>query len=420
MNSISDPTHANLSPKRVLFIAPHPFLEWRGSPLRVNHNVRVLAELGYDVDLLVMPFGKTPDDLPAAVTVHRPKNLFRRTGLPIGPSVWKALYDILLAALALRLTRRYRYAVIHGVEEAGAIAAWLGRRRTVPTVYEKHSDPASYRKGLLRNAVMAGYARLEGYAITRSAAVIATGPGLADQVRTRFPGKPVHHIFDIPSSRAEADDTQAAALHKEYAPEPGHRLAAYAGSFAVYQGIDLLFDAIPETVKRFPEARFLIIGGSQTEIAERAKQMEAKNARDAVRFIGRVPPERLPHYLRAADVLLSPRSGGVNTPLKILDYLKAGRPVVAADSEANRLLLNEDVALTPPPDPARFADAIAELMRDDARRARMGQAARKLYEAHYSYPLFKNRLDQCYRGLRAGGGTGGWQKKAELNDRRES
>jgi glycosyltransferase involved in cell wall biosynthesis len=381
---------------KILFIAPQPFLLWRGSPLRVGFNVRALSELGFDVDLAVMPFGETPADLPAAVTVHRPRNLWGRSGIPIGPSLWKALYDIPLYRLARRLAQCNRYTAIHGVEEAGLMAGRLGRRQGVPAIYEKHSDPASYRKGFLRNGVMSLYARMEEHAAQQAAAVIATGAGLADQVRARFPDKPVHAIADIPSSLVEADDREAARLRARLAPEPEHRLAAYVGSFAVYQGIDLLFAAIPQTVARFPGARFLIVGGSHAEIAQRRREMETAGVGHAVHFAGCLPPAQLPHWLRAADVLLSPRAAGVNTPLKILDYMKVGRPIVAADSAANRLLLDETVARTTPARPDAFAAAVADLMRDDELRARMGIRARARIAKEYSYPLFRERLRQCY------------------------
>ncbi|MDA0578448.1 MAG: hypothetical protein O3B24_10165, partial [Verrucomicrobia bacterium] len=55
--------------KRVLFIAPQPFLEWRGSPLRVSFNLRALTELGYEVDLLTFPFGDAVE-IPGAI-IHR-------------------------------------------------------------------------------------------------------------------------------------------------------------------------------------------------------------------------------------------------------------------------------------------------------------------------------------------------------------
>ncbi len=389
-------------PPRVLFIAPQPFLEWRGSPLRVNFNVRALAELGYRVDLLVMPFGRTPDDLPAAVTVHRPRNLFGRPGIPIGPSAWKALYDVLLARKAAALARRHTYAVLHGVEEAGLIAGWLGRKRRTPVVYEKHSDTASYRQGFLRNRVMAVYARLDQWAVHLADAMVVTGPGLAEQARRRFPGKSIHPIFDLPSSQVEPDENEARRLRNQFAPDPGSRLAAYAGSFATYQGIDLLFAAIPGVVARFPEARFLIVGGTKQEIAQRRQALERHGVKDRVHFVGRVPPETLPHYLRAADVLLSPRGSGSNTPLKILDYMKAGRPIVATDCAANRILLTEEIALTPKPTADDFADCVAELMRDDPRRRRMGQAARRVIEERFSYARFRQLLSDCYREVGAG------------------
>lgn len=384
---------------RVLFIAPQPFLEWRGSPLRVYFSVLALAELGFTVDLLVMPFGDTPDGLPESVTLHRPRNRFGRRGISIGPSAWKALYDLLLIVKARRLLSQNRYVAIHGVEEAGAIAGLLGRSRKLPVIFEKHSDPASYRRGMVRNLVMAAYARIERYAIRRAAAVIVTGPGLKKQVLEAFPDQTVHAIADMPSSLESPDDAEAARLRHLFAPGAGERLAAYAGSFALYQGITLLFDAIPETLNRFPAARFLIIGGAPAEIAHWQGQLDRLGVGARVTFAGRIPPKTLPHYLRAADVLLSPRAAGSNTPLKILDYLKAGRPIVAADCEANRLILDETVALMPPPTATAFAEAIAALMRDDPRREQMGQNAQTLMAQHYSYACFKSRLAECYAPL---------------------
>lgn len=392
-------TAAGPSAKRVLLIAPQPFLEWRGSPLRVYFNALALAELGYTVDLLVMPFGQTPDDLPGAITVHRPRNVFRRRSIPIGPSFWKAIFDVPLTICAQRLLSRHAYTVLHGIEEAGAIAGFLGMRWGIPTVFEKHSDPGAYRRGFLRNRVMAAYARVERYAIRRAAAVIVTGPGLERQVRAAFPRTPLFAIADMPSSRVAPDDAEAERLRARFVSRPDARLAAYAGSFALYQGIGLLFDAIPETVRRFPAVHFLIIGGSADEIAERRARLETLGLADRVSFIGRVPPDQLPHYLRAADVLLSPRAQGSNTPLKTLDYLKVGRPIVAPDCEANRLILDESVALLPSPTPIAFAEAIAVLLRDDERRLRMGQDAQARIASEYSYECFRERLRRCYETL---------------------
>ncbi|MCF7838255.1 MAG: glycosyltransferase, partial [Candidatus Marinimicrobia bacterium] len=306
------------APPRVMVLTPQPFLEWRGSPLRVNGTVHALAELGLTVDLLALPFGQTPD-LPPGVSVHRPPNLFRRASIPIGPSAWKLVYDVLLARLAVRLATRQPYAVFHGIEEAGWLAVRLARRHGARAIYEKHSDPVSHRGGAFKNLALHGYARLEAHMARTADLVIATGPGLARQVQRLAPAAPVHTIFDVPSSRAEPAPERVAALRERFCPDPGQRLAAYAGSFAAYQGLDLLFAAWPEIVRQFPTARALIIGGSPPEIAARRATLAAQGLAASVHFVGPVPPDELPDYLAAADVLLSPRGAGVNTPLKILD-----------------------------------------------------------------------------------------------------
>ena len=382
---------------RILLISPQPFFQWRGSPLRVRFNAQALAELGYAVDLLVMPVGA--DLLLPGVALHRAANIIRATNLPIGPSLSKAILDIALYFKAAVLARRHRYAVIHGIEDAGPIAAVLARRHGARMIFEKHSDPASYKKGFLRNLVMAAYRRVERFSIRRADAVIGTGPALVEQARAIAPGKPVHHIFDIPSSLVEADPARAAAARARLDLPADAVLALYVGSFAVYQGIDLLFQSIPAALAADPCLHFAIVGGSPAEIAARRRELAAAGCADRVRFPGLVPPDDLPHLLAAADILLSPRIAGRNTPLKLLDYLKAGRAVVACDNPANRLILDESNARLVAPEPAAFAGGLAELAADAGLRERLGAAGHRLYLDTYNYDRFKQRLAAAYAQL---------------------
>ena len=382
---------------RILLISPQPFFQRRGSPLRVRFNAQALAELGYAVDLLVMPVGA--DLLLPGVALHRAANIIRATNLPIGPSLSKAILDIALYFKAAVLARRHRYAVIHGIEDAGPIAAVLARRHGARMIFEKHSDPASYKKGFLRNLVMAAYRRVERFSIRRADAVIGTGPALVEQARAIAPGKPVHHIFDIPSSLVEADPARAAAARARLDLPADAVLALYVGSFAVYQGIDLLFQSIPAALAADPCLHFAIVGGSPAEIAARRRELAAAGCADRVRFPGLVPPDDLPHLLAAADILLSPRIAGRNTPLKLLDYLKAGRAVVACDNPANRLILDESNARLVAPEPAAFAGGLAALAADAGLRERLGAAGHRLYLDTYNYDRFKQRLAAAYAQL---------------------
>jgi glycosyltransferase involved in cell wall biosynthesis len=290
---------------------------------------------------------------------------------------------------------RRRYAVIHGVEEAGALACLLARLCRASAVFEKHSDPASYRKGAAQNLVLRVYAAVERWTMRRADVVVCTGEGLAKQAREAG-AKEVHHIPDIPSSLVEPDPVRAAEWRQKLLPPGRHVLAMYVGSFAVYQGVGILFDAVPAVAAARPEVQFVVVGGSADEIEERTEQLAAGGCVDAVNFAGRLHPDELPHFLAAADLLLSPRLSGVNTPLKLLDYMKAGAAIVATDSEANRLILDESTAFLTEPTADGFASGIIRGAGDrEGRRARVARGG-KLIRKTYNFDSFAEQLCGCY------------------------
>ena len=383
--------------KRILFISPQPYFQWRGSPIRVGFNMLALSELGYDVDLLTLPFGEERET--PGVRIIRVSNIFGLKDIPIGPSIWKVPFDAKLWWRARRLIKEQPYDVIHAVEDAGFIGVSLARMSKAKLVFEKHSDPKSYRKGALRNFVMWLYGKVEAFTIRHADAVIGTGPGLVEQAKRIAPDKPAHHIFDIPSSLAEPDPDRVETLRAQLRRKDDEVLITYVGSFAVYQGIELLFGSIPEVVRRAPRARFLIIGGTAEEIHERTEQLRAQQADQAVTFLGKVAPDDLPNYLAASDILLSSRIAGTNTPLKLLDYLKVGRCILATDNEANRQILDEESAFFVQPDEASFSEGLVAVVADAAVRERLASKGKELIRRTYNFEEFKRRLAGVYEAL---------------------
>lgn len=382
---------------RVLFLASQPWFQWRGSPIRVAFDVRALAELGHEVDLLVLPVGEDLE-IPG-VNVLRLPRLPGVRNVPIGPSFLKLVYDGIMFVRCLGLVRKRRYGAIHAVEDAGMVGIALRAAARNRLVFEKHSDPGSYRRGALLRAAMWLYGKVERFTMRRADAVIGTGPGLIEQARVTGTRAQLHHIFDIPSSLTEASPDGVARARQELEQAPGELLILYVGSFAAYQGVDLMFEAMPEVIGACHKARFVVVGGTPEEIARRGEWLAARGIEQAVTFTGKIAPDRLPDYLAACDLLLSPRMAGVNTPLKLLDYLKAGRAIVATDTEANRLLLSDEVALLVAPEPPAMARGICELLADAPRRAELGRCGRRLVDEKYNFTEFKRRLGACYEGL---------------------
>lgn len=388
----------NHRPRRVLFISPQPYFQWRGSPIRVGFNMLALSQLGFEVDLLTLPFGE--DRETPGVRVIRVKNLFGLKNIPIGPSIWKVFFAFRLYAEARRLIREKPYDVIHAVEDAGMIAVSLARMSKAKFVFEKHSDPGSYKKGAVRNFIMWLYGKVEARSIRHADAVIGTGPGLVEQARRWIrPGKTAHHIFDIPSSLAGAEPEKMKAIRASWCPHGDEVIVLYVGSFAVYQGIELIFGAIPEVCRKDARIRFVIIGGSSEEIAARRGRLREQGCEEAVVFAGKIQPDELPNYLAAADILLSPRISGTNTPLKLLDYLKAGRSILATDNEANRQILDDQSAYFVQPDVFSFAAGVVALADDTALRESLAGKGGSLIRDLYNFEEFKRRLGRVYESV---------------------
>ena len=380
--------------KKILLISPQPFFQWRGSPIRVGFNALALVEAGYTVDLLTLPIGENREM--KGVKVIRVANPLGVKNIPIGPSFHKIIFDVLILFRGLHLILKEKYVVIHGIEETGIIAVLLSKVHGCKAIFEKHSDPLSYKKGFLKNCLLRVYAGIEKVSVRWADGVIGTGPGLVNQVKAMGFSTPVFHIFDIPSSLVEPVPETINHVRKKLVKGEEEVLVTFVGSFAVYQGVDLLLQAIPFVVRRCERARFIIIGGTEAEIVERREMLAKEGVAEKVNFLGKIAPDILPDYLAASDILLSPRLSGVNTPLKLLDYLKVGRSIVATDVEANKLILDESTSVLAAPEPEILAKAVENLIDNNEKRNMLGKNGRKLYEQKYNFQEYCKRLAACY------------------------
>jgi glycosyltransferase involved in cell wall biosynthesis len=112
-------------------------------------------------------------------------------------------------------------------------------------------------------------------------------------------------------------------------------------------------------------------------------------------FAGQRPAEEIPGYLDAADVLVSPRSLGTNTPLKIYQYLRSGRPIVATRLLTHTQVLDDEVAILTEATPDAFGAGIRAAIDDPGRARAVGDRARHLAETKYSYEAYLARTRQA-------------------------
>jgi glycosyltransferase involved in cell wall biosynthesis len=144
-----------------------------------------------------------------------------------------------------------------------------------------------------------------------------------------------------------------------------------------------------------PEARLVLAGGQPDQIEAARRQAAAAGIGAATVFAGQRPAEEIPAFLDAADALVSPRSLGTNTPLKIYQYLRSGRPIIATRLLTHTQVLDDEVAFLTEASPAGFGAGILAALADPERSRAVGGRARQLAETKYSYEAYLARTRQA-------------------------
>jgi glycosyltransferase involved in cell wall biosynthesis len=175
-------------------------------------------------------------------------------------------------------------------------------------------------------------------------------------------------------------------------------MVLYTGTFEAYQGLDLLFAAAAIVARARPDVRFVLAGGKPDQVARAKAQAEHLGVRGLI-FTGEQPADAIPSYLDAADVLVSPRSTGTNTPLKIYQYLRSGRVIVATRLLTHTQVLSDEVAILTAPTPEDFARGILQGVNDRAAARCVGDAARRLAETRYTYETYLQRTREACDAL---------------------
>jgi glycosyltransferase involved in cell wall biosynthesis len=382
---------------RILMIAPEPFFEPRGTPFSEFHRIRALTALGHQVDLVTYPFGRDVS-MPGLRVFRCLRPPFVR-GVRIGPSLAKVPLDALLALSALKRSLGGGYDAIHSHEEGGLIGIVIAAVLRVPHLYDMHSSLpqqlanfAFSRSAILRRAFLA----IERLMITRSRVVIVICPSLEETVRGIDPRARTVLIENAPgSSEEEATAGQAEAVRESLGLDPGAPVVLYTGTFEAYQGLDLLFEAMATVRDARPDARLVLAGGKPDQVDRARDRVRAAGIAAVTIFAGERPADEIPAYLLAADVLVSPRSRGTNTPLKIYQYLRSGKPIVATRLLTHTQVLGDDTAVLTGATPREFAAGILEALADRARSAAMGGRARLLADTKYSYEAYLDRTRQA-------------------------
>jgi len=383
---------------RVLLLAPHPYYVVRGTPIDLDLVLRVLSmRPGTEVDVVAYPAGearKHPN-----VRIHRACGA--RLARDLGPSLTlrKLVLDLFLGLRAWRLGRRTRYDVIHADEEAVYIAILLGRLWRVPYVYDLDSSLAQQlvEKHRWLRPFYHLLHRCERRAVRDAAMVLPVCKLLAEHCRDLGAGR-IFPIYDI-SQLENPDAAQTGELKRQLGVDG--EIVLYAGNLEPYQGVGLLLRGLAHARRRVPALHLVIVGGQGRSLRAHRRLARRLGVEDRTHFLGPQPFKRLGWFLAEADITASPRTRGVNTPMKIFAYLHSGRPLLATRLPTHTQILDDEVAMLVDPTPEDVARGLVELGSSPDLRRALGAQGRAFVEPAHTFAAHQERLNAAYDWLAA-------------------
>jgi glycosyltransferase involved in cell wall biosynthesis len=233
--------------------------------------------------------------------------------------------------------------------------------------------------------------------------VIAVSPHVADQAVEL--GVASHRVRVIRSGvdterfRPRDKGTARAAL----GVKQDVRLVLFVGNLEPRKQLDVLLRALVEVRQRIPHVELAIVGSGASAGVEdqsaRLRRLAAElNLQAAVRFVGGVDADGLLLWYAAADVFALPSSSEAQG-IVALEAMASGLPVVASavggllDTIDNRV----DGFLVQSGDVFNLAGRLVEVLSDEGTRVRLGQAARRRVESHFSWATTVAATIEVYR-----------------------
>lgn len=354
------PTAHPHAPARVLLVIDE--LDIGGTEQQILELVRSLPRERYVPIVCCFRHGRKAEEIQAlgVRVVHLPK---------------RSRVDLRLVLALFRLMRAERIDIVHtfliGANLWGRLAAVLAG---VPTIVASERNVDIWEEPMKRHL-----GRLLARVTQR---IVANAEAVRCYLVSRGldPRRVVTIRNGVDAERFETS-LDVAALRRSLGVTPDDVLAAVVARLEPQKGHDTVIEAAAALKERWPQLRFLFVGGGSRE-AELPALVDRRGLRDRILFTGFRTDSA--DIMRAADlsVLVSTKEGLSNT---LLESLAAGRPVIASRVGGNPEVVSRDVGfLVPPRDPQALAEALSAALTDPAAVARMGAAGRELVRRDFS------------------------------------
>ena len=265
----------------------------------------------------------------------------------------------------------------------------LGRLSGVPVVVA-HEHTWSFQGRPLRRF-------LDRELVARLADVFVAVSGEDRRKMIEVEGVDPAKIRLIPNGIPSPANGAGADVRAELGIEPGAPVLGVVCELRAQKALEVLFEAAALLLAEFPTLKVLVAGDGpeRARLEEGARRL---GVADTVLFLG--IRRDVPAVLAAVDVAVL-SSDYEGSPLSVMEYMAAAKPVVSTRVGGVPELVQEDVhgLLVEPRDPEALAEAVARLLRDPALAKRLGTEGRKRQQREFSLEAMVGRIEDLYEEL---------------------
>jgi 1,2-diacylglycerol 3-alpha-glucosyltransferase len=377
----------------VAMVAASPFPYPQGSQVLIGQLAAGLQRRGHAVSLVTYHHGV--GEAPDGVAIYRIPALPGIGSVPAGPSWQKPLLDPFLVRELHRVVRRQGADVMHAHNFEGLLCALVVRRLTgVPVVYHIHNamglELHTYfgsRLGRWAGAVVGRWVDAE--LPSRADYCIVLNERAVDYFRRRR----VERLGVIePGIDFEAEDSERLKEGLSHTP-----LVLYSGNLDRYQDLDLLLRAFQHVAEVRPEAQLVL--STNADPGEMESRAVSMGIRDQIIFSQAEDFGLVRGALAAADVAVCPRVNCLGFPIKLLNYMAAGKAIVASEGSACGVRHLDNGWVVENGDVHGMAAAILALLDDPSLARRLGASARRTARSEYNWPRAVAATEKVYANV---------------------